>query len=129
MEEAERVVCDTNILLEVIDRNNVEIINTLIGIGTSKLRVSSISYSELIVGAKSKVHLSKLVRELDRFPVLPLNSAVDLLHRRLILRYCLSHGLSIQDALIAATANESGHKLFTLNAKDFKFSEGLKLMQ
>jgi tRNA(fMet)-specific endonuclease VapC len=127
MEEEELVVCDTNILIEVIDRNNLEMIGSLINIGSTRLCISSISYSELIVGAKNKTHFSKLVKELNRFPVLPLNRSIDLLHRKLLLQYSLSHRLSIQDALIAATTIDSGYKLLTLNKKDFKFIEGLKL--
>ena len=50
-------------------------------------------------------------------------------HRELIKKYSLSHKLSIQDALIAATALDFGFKLFTLNKKDFRFIEGLDLMK
>jgi tRNA(fMet)-specific endonuclease VapC len=128
VEEEELVVCDTNILIEVIDRNNVEMIGALIDIGSTRLCISSISYSELIIGARNKTHLSKLVKELSRFPVLLLNPSIDLHHRKLLLQYSLSHGLSIQDALIAATAIDSGYKLFTLNKKDFKFIKGLRLI-
>jgi tRNA(fMet)-specific endonuclease VapC len=128
VEKKELVVCDTNILIEVIDRNNKETINALIDIGTSKLCISSISYSEMILGAKSKSHLSKLIIELSRFPVIPLSPSIDLFHRDLLLRYSLSHGLSIPDALIAASVIATDCKLYTLNKKDFKFIDGLDLI-
>lgn len=41
----------------------------------------------------------------------------------------LSHRLAIPDGFIAATAIENDVELFTLNKKDFRFIEGLKLYQ
>ncbi len=122
------VVCDTNILIEVIDRNNNGVVSTLIDLGTTNLCISSISFSEMVLGATNKSHLSKLLKELNRFPILSLTSSIDLLHRKLLLQYSLSHGLTIPDALIAASTIDLGYKLFTLNRKDFKFIKGLYLI-
>ena len=41
--------------------------------------------------------------------------------------YFLSHKLAIPDALIAATALVNSISLYTLNAKDFRFIEGLTI--
>ena len=128
MEKEKLVVCDTNVLIEVIDRNNKEMILTLIDLGASNLYISSISYSELILGATNKSHLARLLRELNRFPVLSLTPSIDLQHRKLLMQYSLSHGLTIPDALIAASALDKGYRLLTLNKKDFKFIEGLDLL-
>jgi hypothetical protein len=43
--------------------------------------------------------------------------------------YSKSHGLKIPDAIIAATALSLEIKLFTLNLKDFRYIDGLKLQK
>jgi hypothetical protein len=43
--------------------------------------------------------------------------------------YSKSHGLQIPDAIIAATALSLEAKLFTLNLKDFRYIDGLKLQK
>lgn len=128
MEKESLIVCDTNILIEVIDRNNQTVIERLVQLGLSRLRISSVSYSELLIGAQDKAHQRKLVNELNRFEILPITPAQDLIYRQLLLRYSLSHGLVIQDAIIAASAIEHDARLYTLNKKDFRFISGLELV-
>ena len=47
----------------------------------------------------------------------------------LIESYSKGHGLQIPDAIIAASALSLEIKLFTLNLKDFRFIDGLKLQK
>jgi len=122
VEAEELVICDTNILIKVIDRSNGKLITQLSQLGADHLCISSISYSELIVGAINKSHFLKLSRELNRFNLIPINNEVDRIHRDLISRYALSHRLAIQDALIAATCLYYKMPLLTLNRKDFSLS-------
>lgn len=129
MEETELVVCDTDILIEVIDRSNGKLISQLSQLGADRLCISSISYSELIAGAINKSHFLKLSRELNRFNLIPINNEVDRIHRNLILRYALSHRLAIQDALISATCLHYQMPLLTLNKKDFQFIDDLILVK
>jgi hypothetical protein len=42
--------------------------------------------------------------------------------------YCLSHGLLIADALIAATAIALNLPLLSKNQRDYRFIEGLNLL-
>jgi tRNA(fMet)-specific endonuclease VapC len=42
-------------------------------------------------------------------------------------KYVLSHKLAMPDGLIAASALAHHLELYTLNIKDYKFIEGLKL--
>jgi tRNA(fMet)-specific endonuclease VapC len=127
MEKTNFVVCDTNILIEVLDRNNHQIIEALVEIGHESLCISSITFSELIAGAFDKAHLKKLKLDLDKFILLPIDFEIDQLHRALVYQYALSHKLSIQDALIAATAIAYDIELYTLNKKDFRFISNLRL--
>ena len=128
MEKKRLVICDTNILIEVIDRNNKKIIESLVELGESNLCISSVTYSELLIGAVNARHLSILLTELEKFILIPIDSQIDQLHRKLIEYYALSHKLSIQDALIASTAIHYDSELFSLNRKDFRFIEGLRLI-
>ena len=52
------------------------------------------------------------------------DTGVDLLRR-----YRLSHGLLIADALIAATALALDEAIITKNQRDYRFIEGLHLLQ
>jgi len=128
MEKKELVICDTNILIEVIDRNNKKIIESLVKIGKENLCISSVTYSELLIGAANKLHRSRLLAELEKFILIPIDLKIDQLHRDLINQYSLSHKLSIQDALIASTALHYDIELLTINVKDFKFIKGIKLI-
>ena len=128
MEKKGLVICDTNILIEVIDRNNKKIIESLVELGEGNLCVSSVTYSELLLGAVNRLHFSLLLTELEKFILIPIDNQIDQLHRKLIKQYSLSHRLSIQDALIASTALHYDLDLFTLNMKDFRFIEGLKIL-
>jgi tRNA(fMet)-specific endonuclease VapC len=45
----------------------------------------------------------------------------------LLSKYALSHKLAIPDGFIAATAITNDVELFTLNVKDYRFIDDLKL--
>jgi len=128
MEEKGLVLCDSDILIEVLDRNNQKIITALNSFGTENLCISSVSFSEIIFGSKNKQHQQLLESKLKTFLLINLTSFIDTTHQELILKYSLSHKLQMQDALIAATALTFDIPLYTLNAKDFKFIKGLKLI-
>jgi len=62
---------------------------------------------------------------------LPHNHINEMISQRassLIEAYNLSHGLQIADSLIAATALELDCELATINRKDFRFIEDLRLV-
>jgi len=83
---------------------------------------------ELIVGCRDKTELQILTKFLNRFQILNLNEQISATAVELLNRYRLSHGLLIPDALIAATAIETGEHFITGNKKDFRFISGLKLL-
>nr|MBC7613557.1 type II toxin-antitoxin system VapC family toxin [Pseudopedobacter sp.] len=120
------ILCDTNILIEIY-KNNSEIIETIKQIGQENIFVSDVTCAELLYGARNKKELKTIRSDLNKLNVLPIQSFISSLSVELVEKYCLSHKLSLPDALIASTALHHNIELFTLNTKDFKFIEGIKL--
>lgn len=121
----EKIVLDTNILIEVL-KGNREIVRQL---EESHLTyaISAISAMELYYGALNKAELLKLQKFISLFEVIELNKSISNIATELIFEYSKSHNLDIPDSLIAATAMENNLKLYTLNIKDFRFIKSLKL--
>jgi predicted nucleic acid-binding protein len=90
--------------------------------------VSTVTQMELIVGCRNKAELEVLEGFLARFLILPLDPAISTQATHLLRRYRLSHGLSIPDALIAATALTEDIPLVSKNQRDYRFIEGLDLL-
>lgn len=122
------ILCDTNILIEFY-KSNARIVQELRQIGPDQLAVSSITQAELYLGALNKPELKKIQQHLALLSSLPLDVTISALFLQLIESYSLSHGLSLPDALIAATALVYGLELYTLNIKDFRFIANLRLYQ
>jgi len=96
---------------------------------TSTLAVSSVTQMELIVGCRNKRESEDLEKFLRRLRILPLTSEISDMAVSLLSQYNLSHGLLIADALIAATAMTHTEPLATKNQRDFRFIDGLDLLQ
>ena len=122
------ILCDSDVLIEVFDRNNQKLIQQLLGYDANRLCVSSITYSEIIFGSTNKKHQKDLLNYLDKFILLEVNQQIDMIHRKLVLDHSLSHKLRIQDALIAASALRYDIPLYTLNKRDFSFIKELVLI-
>ena len=96
---------------------------------TEDRATSIVSYMELLQGALSKAEM-KTIQEFVRntgFRVIPLNESIGHLAAALIEEHALSSGLRIEDALIAATARESGEVLATANIRHFRPIRNLEL--
>ena len=81
-----------------------------------------VSLMELLQGARSKLEARQIQQSLRqlRFRVLPLSEAIGAGAVVLIEQHALAHGIQLADALIAATAIESGLPFCTANAKHFR---------
>ncbi len=122
------IICDTNILIELY-KNNQTIISNLRKIGEENIAISSITAGELIYGALNKKELQIIKKDIDNLDVIHMNELISQKFILLMLKYSKSHGLTIPDAIIAATAIVSNTNLYTMNTKDFKFIEGLTLFE
>ena len=127
MEKEGLIVSDSDVLIKLTDRNNKQLFEISSRLGFHNFCINSISFSELLCGAHNRHHRKKLIQELGKFIFLELNPTIDKIHRELILKYSLSHGLKVQDSLIAATALFYQMLLFTLSISNYRFITGTGL--
>ncbi|MET4083483.1 tRNA(fMet)-specific endonuclease VapC [Pedobacter sp. UYP30] len=120
------ILCDTNILIEIY-RGNTFIIEIVKQIGQENIAVSDVTRAELLYGARNLKELQTIRKDLNKLTVLPIQSSISSLAIELVVKYALSHKLSLPDALIASTAIAHKLALYTLNLKDFKFLDGVRL--
>lgn len=93
------ILCDTNIFIEIY-RNNKTIIESVKQIGQQNLAISDVTRAELFFGARNKKELQAIRK---------------------------GHKLSLPDAIIGATSIYHKIELYTLNVKDFRFLDEVKL--
>ena len=78
---------------------------------------------ELVQGVRNKEEFSALRQTIHghEWNILPMSENIS--HRATVYieNYALSHGLQLADALIAASAVESGTQLMTANSKHYRF--------
>ncbi len=89
--------------------------------------LSAVTKMELMLGATNKTDMLSITKKLSRFNIALINNHITLQAFNLLQNYRLSHGLSLPDSIIAATALIADLELFTYNTKDFKFISRLKL--
>lgn len=85
--------------------------------------------AELIAGARDRREMRMVVRLLERFEPLPLEPVDARTSLRLLRRHRLSHGMSWEDCLLAATALRLKASLGTLNDKHFRAFRGLRVVR
>ena len=120
------MIVDSDVLIDA-SRGDDAIVDFLIQSGNLEtLYVSVISYLELQAGARDKIELRRIEKFLSRFALLTIDDAISRHAMKLMREYRLSIGLALPDALIAATALESGEILATRNAKHFASIKGIR---
>ncbi|MBI5032659.1 MAG: type II toxin-antitoxin system VapC family toxin [Chloroflexi bacterium] len=83
------------------------------------LFVSTVSAMELIAGCRDKIEVDKAKELVADFDLAHLSPTASAQAYDLMLTYCKSHGLTIPDALIAATAIVQDLELATDNERHF----------
>ena len=123
------IIVDSDILID-FTRGNETAVNWLDDAKSkSMLLISSITEMELILGSRDKRHLKEIQQFLTRFQIISINGQISNQATELVEKYCLSHRLSIPDAIIAATVITLDESLATNNQKDFRFIDGLRLLK
>lgn len=127
----EKVICDTDVLIDYFDEKNSRHVETIKilekNIILDNVMLSSISKMELILGATNKADLHRINRDIERLNITLINYEINEHAIFLLQKYSLSHGLSLPDSLIAATSIVTGFELFTYNVKDYKFIDKIRL--
>ena len=83
---------------------------------------------EIVVGAKDKRDLHTTNKKLSKFYNIDVNQEVLDLARKMVNKYTLSHNMTIYDSIIASTCLIYDLPLWTYNKRDFKYLEGLVLV-
>lgn len=116
---------DTNVL-SLILKGDVEMGEA---VASTQSAIDSTIYIECLQGSKSSSEKSRIKRYLDAFPLFFISDRISRRAVDLIDRYSNSHGLLIADAQIAATCLEHKLGLLTRNSADFRFIDGLRLIE
>lgn len=124
MEKNLKVIVDTDILIKAYRGDNTKINNLKLLSG--RYCISVITAIELIAGAKSIRQLSSMNKVLKIYSILHVNEIISAKTFQLYKEYTLKNILGLSDCFIAATALQSGLKLYTDNKKDYKFFERLE---
>ena len=96
----------------------------------SPVALSAVTCMELAQGVRDKDELRRLRRTLAEadWRMLPLTPSIGARAIMYIENYALSDGLRFPDALIGATAVESGDRLLTGNSRHYRCIPGLSLL-
>jgi predicted nucleic acid-binding protein len=120
------MIFDTDILIWCFRGNR----KALEVIGSEQERaVSIVTFMELVQGARSLIEVREIRRFLrdNLFRILALDESMSHLAASLMEAHALRSGLQVADALIAATARETGEVLATANIRHFRPIAGLRL--
>ena len=115
---------DTNIIIDYL-RQRPEALS-LVANMASKPHVSVASVCELYAGAGSRREEDRIALLLQASKIMPVTLEIARRGGQFMKHYGPSHGLDDLDALIAATAEQHGLALVTLNLKHFPMFPKLK---
>lgn len=108
---------DTDVIIDFL-RGRPEAVNFLNAFD-QEFRISAVTIAELYSGIKGDAERDELAWFLSLFTVLPLTEEIAIDAGKLRQNYFRSHGMSLADAMIAATARSFGARLISLNKKHF----------
>ncbi len=128
MPESSRAILDSDVLIDLARgyAPAIELLDGLI-VGSERPAISVVSEMELLVGARTRGELRFIAQLTRRLLVLPISEMISLRARNLCAKYGMSHGLTIPDALIAATAIAARGRLFTRNVRHFSYLPSIRL--
>ena len=120
-----RYLIDTDILIEYL-RGSEPAATFLEGL-EGDLLISAISVAELFSGAKGSEELAALDQFMLAFEVIPVDEQLARQGGIIRQEYHPSHGTGLADALIAASAMETGAELLTFNRRHHPMVEGVRV--
>lgn len=114
------VLCDTNIFISAFNGRK-DTIDQLDKIGLDEVVLSAVTVMELFQGMGNKAQLAQMKKKIKFFDVVQMDETISQKAVEFIEAYKLSHGLTIPDAIIAATSVVHQIPLYTYNNRDFDF--------
>ena len=123
------ILVDSDILIQYSRGDEVAAIWLEATSGSDEIVISVVTEIELLYGSLDKQHLRETQRLLATFEIVQIDEEISKRASSLVAMYCLSHRLKMADALIAATALINNINLGTINKKDFRFIDGLRLVE
>jgi len=93
------------------------------------ITISIVSAMELVAGCRDARDIRQLQMFLGAIAVIPLSGTISIQALQWMEQFSVSHGLTIPDALIAATAFEQGLTLYTKNTRHFQMLPGLQVVR
>ena len=121
-------VIDSNILIDAMN-GVVAAVAFLAEQQETEVQISIVSAMELIAGCRDKTEMRELQKFLERCTFLPITATISQVAFQLMESFYLSHGLTLPDALIAATAIEHDLTLYTRNTRHFRMIPQLEINQ
>jgi len=126
---AKQVFIDTDILID-FSQNRSEAVETIAQLEKSyELNVSVIVAMELYAGIRSKKDMRVVDSFLSDFNLSFLTTAISEQAFALLKKYRSSHGVEINDMLIAATAIFTDTAFISKNQKHYRFLSDLNLLE
>jgi len=113
----DRLLIDTDVLVDYLRGQDDSA--SFLEARSETLLVSAITVAELFAGVREGQERTALNTFLSAFEVVPVTAPIAQRGGLLRRDFGKSHGAGLADALIAATAQETGARLVTLNAKHF----------
>ena len=121
---------DTDILIDYLHKIEIaEKFLESIRISKDGLNISIITRMELIQGCRNKREISVILDILNEFGLIYVTEQISQRASELMENYSISHGLSIPDAIIAATAINMDLVLHSRNIRHFSVINGLKVLK
>ncbi|MBZ0298368.1 MAG: PIN domain-containing protein [Anaerolineae bacterium] len=107
---------DTTVIIHSFHKNPAA--QAWVDTQATRLSITPITWLEVMYGAGSKVKQAACKAILDRFEMIYLTQADQMWAMGHLARYRLSHGIGMNDCLIAAVAHRLQVPLYTHNLKD-----------
>lgn len=113
------MLVDTDVLIWLF-RGRESARRAVVGLDTVSL--SAVTYMELVQGMRDRDEFRRLRQTIRQrgWTIVPLSEDIGYRATVYVETYALSHGITLADALIAASAVETGMALMSANVKHFK---------
>jgi len=96
-----KVLCDSNIVINLFDRRGKQYeqaLKSIASIGMDNLLISAITEMKVIKGIRNKEHEHQVLKKLEKTHIIALDGNIGARTVELLRKYHLSHGLHILDA-------------------------------